>query len=386
MMKWKKIAKNIPINRRIDAAIFVFLLLFPVFFSNFRTELMGKTLTYILFALSLDLIWGYTGLMSFGHAVLFGLGGYIMGLSRAFSNGVPDFMTRYDIAEIPWFFAPLLNENLAFALGILVPGAVAVFLGCFIFFSRVRGVFFSLVTLALSHIFGTFISNQQPYTNGYNGLGGLGRRLWGVDFRIDGVYCVTLAILAVVFVLCVLLTESRFGKTLRSIRENETRLTFLGYRPAYFKIAIYGVSGMIAGLAGVLYIPMNSFISPNEVGVTLSTVVLVWLAVGGRGNLTGATVGTLLVYWGQILLSERIANAWTLILGVLIVLVVFFLPQGIVGKLMDAAQTRRVAKTMDDLLQEEGETRAGNGLAVGRERNEFAGARAARRKAKGGGE
>jgi urea transport system permease protein len=352
-MRMREFTKHLPVNRYIDAALCVFLLLFPSFFSDFRTELMGKTLTYILFALSLDLIWGYTGLMSFGHAVLFGLGGYIMGLSRTFANGVPDFMARHDIAEIPWFFTPLLNENLAFALGILVPGLVAAFLGCFIFFSRVKGVFFSLVTLALSYIFSTFISNQQTYTNGYNGLGGLGRRLWGISFDIDGAYYVTLAIAAVVYILCILLTGSRFGKTLCSIRENEMRLTFLGYRPAYFKIAIYTISGMIAGLAGVLYIPMNSFISPNEVGVTLSTVVLVWLAVGGRGCLTGAVVGTLLVYWGQILLSERIASAWTLILGVLIVVVVFFLPQGIVGKLTDAVQKRRVAQTMENLLQSE---------------------------------
>jgi urea transport system permease protein len=344
---------RLPLNRYIDIGVLIFLLIFPLLFSPFRTELMGKTLIFILFAISLDLIWGYTGLMSFGHAVLFGLGGYIMGLSRAFAGGVPDFMQRVGITEIPVFFAPLQNENLAFALGILIPGLVAAFLGFFIFFSRVKGVFFSLITLALSYIFSTFVSNQQTYTNGYNGLGGLGRVLWGIKFNINQLYYVTLAIVVLVFVLCIFLVNSRFGKTLRSIRENEMRLTFLGYNPAFFKIAIFMISGMVAGLAGVLYIPMNSFISPNELGITQSTVVLVWLAVGGRGNLSGAVVGTLLIYWCQTLLSESISNAWSLILGIVIIVVVFFLPQGIVGKLLDLAYQRKAHSTLTTLRERE---------------------------------
>jgi urea transport system permease protein len=314
---------------------------------------MGKTLIYILFAISLDLIWGYTGLMSFGHAVLFGLGGYIMALSRTFANGVPDFMQRNNITEIPSFFTPLLNENAAFFLGILIPGLVAAFLGFFIFFSRVKGVFFSLITLALSYIFSTFVSNQQSYTNGYNGLGGLGRQLFGHKFDIHQLYYITLAITALLFVACILLMRSRFGKTLRSIRENEMRLTFLGYNPAFFKIAIFIISGMIAGLAGVLYIPMNSFISPNELGISLSTVVLVWLAVGGRGNLTGAIIGTMIIYWAQVLLSEHISNAWTLILGLIIILVVFFLPQGIIGKILDIVYRRRMDRTLQSIREKE---------------------------------
>ncbi|MDR1796430.1 MAG: urea ABC transporter permease subunit UrtC [Clostridiales Family XIII bacterium] len=334
------------LNRKIDIGILVFLAVFPLVFSAYRTELMGKTLVFILFAISLDLIWGYAGLMSFGHAVLFGIGGYIMGLARACADGVPDFMQRYGVTEVPAFIAPLQSPGLAFALGILIPGAVAAVLGFFIFFSRVRGVFFSLITLALAYVVSTFISNQQQYTNGYNGIGGLGRVLWGVKFDLTQLYYITLALAALVFVLCVRLTGSRFGKTLRSIRENEMRLTFLGYDPAFFKVAVFTFSGMIAGLAGVLYIPMNQFISPNEAGITLSTVVLVWLAVGGRGNLTGAVCGTMIVYWAQLLLSERISNAWTLILGVVIICVVFFLPQGVVGKLLDIVYHRQMREVL----------------------------------------
>lgn len=345
--------KKQPVNRCIDALLFIFLLVFPVLFSQFRVELMAKTMVYMLFAVSLDLIWGYTGLMSMGHAVLFGIGGYVLGLSYAVKDGLPEFMRRAGMENIPALFRPLQNGSVAFILSILLAGLVAFILGYFIFSSKIDGVFFSLVTLALAEIFSTFISNQSKYTNGSNGLDSLPRELFGWRFTLTEMYYIVFGVLLAIYLFCRWLMSSRFGKTLEGIRENESRLSFMGYNPTNFKIAVYVISGMIAGLAGALYVPVNNFISPSDVGVTLSTYVLVWVAIGGTGNLTGAMVGTLGLYWLQILLSERIADLWLLLLGVLIILVVFFIPRGVIGVLLDMQYQRRAQKIISGRSESE---------------------------------
>lgn len=345
--------KNLPVNRYIDIILFAFLILFPVFFSQFRVELMGKTMVYMLFALSLDILWGYAGLMSMGHAVLFGVGGYLLGISYTLKDGIPEYMRRVGMETIPIFFQPLLNPGVAFFLSIIVAGALAFFLGYFIFSSKINGVFFSLVTLALAEIFSTFISNQTNYTNGSNGLESLPRELFGHTFTLQGMYYTIFVILFLVYLFCRWLMNSRFGKTIEGIRENEARLTFMGYNPTNFKIAIYVISGMIAGLAGALYIPMNNYISPNDIGVTLSTYVLVWVAIGGHGNLTGAMIGTLGLYWMQILLSEKFSDLWLLTLGILIILVVFFIPKGLIGVLLDRQYQKKAQKIVNKRKEEE---------------------------------
>lgn len=345
--------KEMQVNRYIDLVIFLLLLIFPLLFTQFRVELMGKTMVYMLFAISLDLLWGYAGLMSMGHAVLFGIGGYILGLSYAMIGGVPEYMQRVGITEIPVLFRPLMNPSFAFLLSIILAGAVAFFLGYFIFSSRISGVFFSLVTLALAEIFSTFISNQSNYTNGSNGLDSLPRQLFGYNFSLTEMYYVVFAFLLFIYIFCRWLMGSRFGKTLEGIRENEARLTFMGYNPTKFKIAVYVISGMIAGLAGALYIPMNNFISPSDVGVTLSTYVLVWVAIGGKGNLTGAMAGTMVLYWLQILLSEKVSDLWLLILGALIIFVIFVIPKGFVGVLIDRQYQKKAQKIIDKRKEEE---------------------------------
>lgn len=345
--------KEVPINRYIDLIMFVFLLIFPLLFSQFRVELMGKTMVYMLFAISLDLLWGYAGLMSMGHAVLFGIGGYVLGLSYTLKDGIPEYMQRVGMQEIPFFFKPLLNPEAAFILSIVLAGLVAFILGYFIFSSRINGVFFSLVTLALAEIFSTFISNQTNYTNGSNGLESLPRELFGYSLELNEMYYVVFIILLLIYAFCRWLMSSRFGKTLEGIRENEARLTFMGYNPTQFKIAAYVISGMIAGLAGALYIPMNNFISPSDIGVTLSTYVLVWVAIGGKGNLTGAMTGTLALYWLQILLSEKISDLWLMILGVLIIFVIFVIPKGFVGALIDRQYQKKAQKIINKRKEEE---------------------------------
>ena len=345
--------KKLPVNRCIDFGIFIFLFVFPLFANNYRVGFMGKTAAYMIFALSLDLLWGYTGLMSFGHAVLFGSGGYMVGLSFTYSDGVPDFMSRMGVTELPWFGTLLQNEYAASLLGIIIPGALAAVLGYFIFYSKVKGIFFSLITMALSQIFETFFANQSAITNGTSGLGGLPRRFFGIELAIKPFYYLTVIVVLLVYALCLRLTGSRFGKALTSIREDENRLAFVGYNPAKFKIAVYAISGMLAGLAGMLFVPFNGMISPTELGINLSTSVLVWIAIGGRGNLTGAMLGTLIVNWLQTLLSEFSADIWPLVLGGMILAVIFVIPTGIVGKLKELQYNANARKTLHAILQKE---------------------------------
>ncbi len=346
--------KKLPINRYIDFVVFLFLAVFPLFFSAFRIELMSKTMVFMVFAISLDLLWGYTGLMSFGHAVLFGTGGYLVALSYTLMKGLPWFMQQAGLTSVPVFLAPLQSPIMAFLLALLIPGAIAAILGTFIFSSKISGVFFSLITLALAQIFELFVTGQPSYTNGSNGLGGLPRSILGSpNIPLNGLYYIILALVLLVYVFCIWLMSTRFGAVLKAIRENEPRLTFLGYKPNRFKIAIYVISGVIAGFAGVLYVPSNGFVSPLDVGLTLSTMLLVWVAVGGRGNLTGAIVGTLIVNWAQILLSEKISDYWMLLMGIIVLLFVFFLPRGLVGKLLEWQYARQHSKRKNASLEEE---------------------------------
>lgn len=342
MDKLKQKLGKVGVNRYIDVIILIFLALFPLFVKEFRVEMMGRYICYAIFAMSLDLLWGYTGLLSLGHAVLFGLGGYMIGISYQLQSGIaPAFMQREGITEIPWFYVPLENPIAAAIIGIIVPALFAFILGWFMFSSKIKGVFFTIITLAIAQIFKDFIINLQKYTNGFNGLQSIKR------FSINGsqplskvaYYYVILVIAVLVFLFCLWLTKSRFGKVAVSIRENESRLGFFGYETSKYKILIYTISGALAGLAGVLYAPATSTITTEDIGVAASTMVVVWVAVGGRGNLTGAVLGTLLINWTKSLLSENFSDIWQLIIGVLLLLVIFFIPNGIVGQLL-ALQNR----------------------------------------------
>ncbi len=350
--------RNLGIEKYIDLLLVIFLISFPLFASPFRVEIMSKCVIYLIFALSLDILWGSAGLMNLGHAIFFGLGGYVLALSFAVKNGVPAFMGSFGIAEIPWFMQILQNQAAAFVLGLLVPGAVAAILGYFIFTSKVKGVFFNIITLALASLVELFFNNQQKYTGGANGISGLPPLSFGGHvLSIMEMYYLVLIITVMTYLFCLWLNHSRFGLLLRSIRENETRLQFLGFNPASFKLVIFVISGMLAGLSGMLYVPVNSFISPNNIGVVFSTSVLVWLAVGGRGNLTGAMAGAFLIVWMESLLSEKFDDTWQLVLGTVMLIVVVFFPKGIIGTLMDWQYNRRVSS---QLVEHEGKIAAKN--------------------------
>lgn len=355
MSRLKSSLAKLPVNRYLDVIILIFLAVFPLMAEEFRVEMMGRYICYAIFALSLDLLWGYTGLLSLGHAVLFGMGGYLIGLSYQIQNGVvPAFMQREGITEIPWFYLPLQDPIVAAILGVIVPALFAALIGYFVFSSKIKGVFFTIITLALAQIFKDFIINVQKYTNGFNGLQSIKR------FAINGsdplsktaYYYVILAVGVLVFLFCLWLTKSRVGKVCTSVRENEARLGFLGYNAGAFKILIYTISGAIAGLAGVLYAPATSTITTEDIGVAASTMVVIWVAVGGRGNLTGAVFGALLINWAQSLLSEHFSSVWQLIIGVFLLVVIYFIPNGIIGQVVNL-QRRMITDRAKKKLMEE---------------------------------
>ncbi|MCH3971192.1 MAG: urea ABC transporter permease subunit UrtC [Oscillospiraceae bacterium] len=328
--------KKVPVNRFIDLVLVVFLALFPLFAKTFQVEMMGRYIALSIFAVSLDLLWGYMGLLSLGHAVFFGIGGYMIGLCYQIQHGLPSFMTREKITQLPWFYLPLKNPALAVILGIAIAALMGALLGFFVFSSKIKGVFFTIITLALATMFYQFIITEQKYTNGFNGLQNIRRFAVGSGAPLTKrqYYYVILAVGVAVFLFCIWFTKSRVGKVAVSIRENEERLRYFGYKTSHYKILILTISCAMAGLAGALYAPATSSITPVDIGVSASTAVVVWIAVGGRGNLTGAVIGTLLINWAQSLLSDKFANVWQLILGVVLLLIIFFIPDGIIGQLV----------------------------------------------------
>ncbi len=338
----------------------IFLVIFPSFASEFRVELMGKFIVFILFAFSLNLIWGYTGLLSLGHAVFFGLGGYLLALSYSLQDGVPAFMARFDIKEIPMFMKLLQSIPAALFLGMLIPAVLAGLIGFFVFKSRVSGVYFSIITLALAKLFEMLVINLQAYTGGFNGLMGLPRfPIKGAPLSLTSYYYLVLAVAVLAFFFTRWLTHSHFGKVIKSIREDESRIRFLSYNPANYKIFVFTASGFLAGLAGMLYVPMNGFISPQDTGIAMSTSLIIWLAIGGRGTLMGPVFGVLIVNWMSNLLSEQYPTLWQLFLGGAMVLIVLFLPNGIYGTLenwwKDWSLREKNVKKEDPLLIKKGD-------------------------------
>lgn len=352
--------KNVTIEKWIAYGMFMLLLVIPLFTSLYNQLVFGKFISYMIFALALDILWGYAGLMNLGFALFFGLGGYVLGIGLSCQAGLPAFMEFGGLTQIPLLYKPLLNIPFAVLMGLIVPAVVAFILGLFIFYSKIKGVFYNLITLALVALFELLLATKQMYTGGSSGISGIGFGLekitfFGKPIGITGWYYIGFAALLIVYILCRLLTKARFGSVIKSVRDNEARLQFLGYNPAVFKIAIFTIAAFFAGFAGMIYLPMTSFISIEAAGVSFSTTILVWLAIGGRGNLTGAMVGALLVSFLQSTLSEVFGNMWQLVLGVVLILIVYFLPKGIIGTLQDIQYNKRIAKVMAEAKSEKSE-------------------------------
>lgn len=317
----------------------ILLALAPGVLSDFAINLLGRFLTYAIVALALNLIWGYGGMLSMGQGLFFALGAYAMGMYlklEASSSELPDFMSWSGLERLPFFWQPFHSPVFAVVMAILIPTAVAVAIGIPIFRSRTRDVYFSIITQALTLVVSILFIGQQPITGGTNGLTNfstiLGAPLVEHNTQVT-LYLITAACLVAVYLLCRRLVQSRFGKLLVALRDDEDRVRFLGYNPVVVKTIIFGLSAAICGLAGALFIPQVGIISPSALAVVPSIEIVIWVALGGRGLLSGAIVGALVVNYAKSYLSEAFPVIWQLLMGALFVGVVLLFPKGLMGYL-----------------------------------------------------
>jgi len=326
----------------------------PLHLSDFTLNLFGKFLAYAILALGIDLIWGYTGVLSLGHGVFFGLGAYAMGMHLmleigtrgVYRNALPDFMVWNRVIELPFFWKPFYSAPFTILAVLLVPGIVAWVFGYLTFRSRIRGVYFSIITQALALSAWLMFNRNALNLGGTNGLSGF-KTIFGFTLNSAatqrGLYVATAICLCGAYLLCRAIVQSPAGKVLVAIRDSETRVLFSGYSPASFKLFVFVVSALLAGLAGALYVPQVGIITPAKIGVLPSIEMIIWVAVGGRGTLVGPVIGAFGVNWLQSILTTTYPDLWLLVLGGLFVGVVLFFPDGIVGSGQNLLS--RVART-----------------------------------------
>jgi urea transport system permease protein len=311
--------------------------------STYSLTLIGKYLCYAMLALALDLVWGYCGILSLGHAAFFALGGYAMGMylmRQIGSRGVygdpilPDFMVFLNWQKLPWFWLGFNHFWFALIVIAAVPAALALVFGWFAFRSRVTGVYFSIMTQALSYaLMLAFFRNDMGF-GGNNGFTDF-KDILGFDLHADGtrvvLLVVTAAALAASYLACRAIVGSRAGRLFRAIRDAESRARFLGYRVESYKLWVFVFSAVLAGIAGALYVPQVGIINPSEFAPINSIEAVIWVAVGGRGTLFGAVTGAVLVNYAKTYFTGALPELWLYALGALFVLVTLFLPRGLVG-------------------------------------------------------
>jgi urea transport system permease protein len=311
-------------------------------------SLFGKYLCYAILAVALDLVWGFCGILSLGHAAFFALGGYAMGMylmRQIGTRGVyahpelPDFMVFLNWPELPWFWWGFDNFFFAALMIVAVPGLLAFVFGWLAFRSRVTGVYLSIITQAMTYaLMLAFFRNEMGF-GGNNGLTDF-KDILGFDIQAQGtrvgLYVATVVTLALTYILCRLLVTSTYGKVLVSIRDAESRTRFLGYRVEHYKLFAFVVSAMLAGIAGALYVPQVGIINPSEFAPANSIEAVIWVAVGGRGTLTGAALGAVAVNFAKsVFTTGALAPYWLFALGGLFIVTTLFLPKGIVGAASD---------------------------------------------------
>jgi urea transport system permease protein len=323
----------------------------PFHVPTYMVSLFGKYLCFALLALSVDLIWGYCGILSLGHGAFFALGGYAMGMHLMRQIGdrgvygnpeLPDFMVFLDWAELPWYWHGFDSFAFAALMVLLVPGTLAFLFGWLAFRSRVTGVYLSIMTQAMTFaLLLAFFRNDMGF-GGNNGLTDF-KDLLGFDLQADGtrlaLYVASAIALALGFLLSRYLVTSRFGRVLVAVRDAESRTRFLGYRVEYYKLFVFVLSAILAGIAGALYVPQVGIINPGEFSPANSIEIVIWVAIGGRGTLFGAVLGAILVNYAKSYFTGALPELWLFVLGGLFISVTIFLPKGIVGAVSSLRMT-----------------------------------------------
>jgi urea transport system permease protein len=334
----------------------VMLVVLPIVLSDFQINLLGRFLTYAIVAVGLDLIWGYTGMLSLGQGLFFAIGAYCFGMYLNLETAgarLPEFMGLYGVTELPFFWQPFYSPIFAIFAAIVLPMFIAGGLGYMIFRSRIQGVYFSIITQALTAIVALLLIGQQRLINGTNGITEMrtifGARLADPATKIE-LYIATVIVLGLVYLGSRWLIRSRFGRVLVAVRDDENRMRFMGYNPVIIKTLVFMLSAGIAGIAGVLVVPQIGIISPKQLDIIASIEIVIWVAVGGRGTLVGAILGAILVNSGKSTISTNYPDAWQLIMGSLFVGVVLLFPKGLLGTLGDL--TKRFRSKSETASQE----------------------------------
>jgi len=333
--------------------LFAAIILFPVlnifvpkesFFHipDYMFPLLGKYLCYAMVALAVDLIWGYTGILSLGHGVFFSMGGYAMGMylmrsigkEGVYKSDLPDFMVFLDWKELPWYWYGFDYFSFALLIVFLLPGLFAFIFGYFAFRSRIKGVYFAIITQAMTYALMLLFFRNNTGFGGNNGLTDF-KRILGYSLQDPstkmGLFMVTAFVLFLSYILSRYIVKSKLGRILIAIRDVEGRVMFSGYNTLYYKLFIWTVSAFLCGLAGALYVPQVGIINPSEMQPTNSIEMAIWVAVGGRGTLIGALLGAGLVNVAKSWFTVAAPDYWLYFLGVLFIVVTLFLPKGFLG-------------------------------------------------------
>lgn len=323
----------------------------PLHLSAYALTLIGKIMCFALAAIALDLVWGYCGILSLGHGLFFALGGYAMGmyLMRAigregvYQSDLPDFMVFLDWKELPWFWHGTEHLWYALLLVVLVPGVLAWLFGFFAFRSRIKGVYLSIITQAMTYAAMLLFFRNETGFGGNNGF---------TDFkRIAGFPVAAAETRTVLFVLtalallggliaCRYIVTSKLGRVVTAVRDAETRVMFSGYNPLGYKLFVWTFSAVLCGIAGALYVPQVGIINPGEMSPANSIEMAVWVAVGGRGTLIGPVIGAFLVNGAKTMFTAYFAEYWLFLLGAMFVLVTLYLPRGVVGLVAGLREAR----------------------------------------------
>lgn len=312
--------------------------------SDYHVSLFGKIMCYAICALAMDLIWGYTGILSLGHGLFFALGGYVMGMylmrqigtDGHYQSELPDFMVFLDWKELPWHWA--LSDSFLATLGLVVavPGALAFVFGYFAFRSRIKGVYFSIITQAMTFAAMLLFFRNETGFGGNNGFTDF-KRILDIPMATSGMRVTLFAItgftLIGFFLLGRWIVNTKYGRVLQAVRDAESRVMFTGYNPLGYKLSIWTLSAMMCGVAGALYVPQVGIINPSEMSPAASIEIAIWTAVGGRASLIGPIIGAFFVNGAKSWFTVAFPEFWLYFLGALFIGVTLFLPQGIVGLL-----------------------------------------------------
>jgi urea transport system permease protein len=329
----------------------------PLHVSSYVITLIGKIMCYAIVAVAMDLIWGYAGILSLGHGLFFALGGYAFGMylmrqigrDGSYKSDLPDFMVFLDWKELPWYWTGSDSLLWAILLVLVVPALVAFIFGFFAFRSRIKGVYFSIITQALTFAAMLLFFRNETGFGGNNGFTDF-KRILGYSITSPEMRVILFALSALMLMLTLLLgryiVSSKFGRVLAAIRDSESRVMFLGYHPLYYKLAIWTFSAMLCGIAGALYVPQVGIINPGEMSPAVSIEIAIWVAVGGRATLIGPVIGAFIVNLSKSFFTQAFPEYWLFFLGALFVGVTLWLPNGVVG-LWAQWKAKRAAQSVE---------------------------------------